>query len=103
MDTEFDILTMREAIRAAQRFVGAPVWSGYVIRSLSNAISDEDLDQYIRANTQSTLHPVGTASMSPRGAKYGVVDPDLRVKGVNGLRVIDASVLVGVVLLTTNS
>ncbi|KAJ7853173.1 hypothetical protein B0H14DRAFT_2354486 [Mycena olivaceomarginata] len=32
--------------------------------------------------------------MSPRGAQYGVVDPDLKVKGIAGLRVIDASVLV---------
>jgi choline dehydrogenase-like flavoprotein len=40
------------------------------------------------------MHIVGTAGMSPRGAHYGVVDPDLRVKGIAGLRVIDASVLV---------
>jgi choline dehydrogenase-like flavoprotein len=32
--------------------------------------------------------------MSPKGAKYGVADPDLRVKGVSGLRVVDASVFV---------
>jgi len=32
--------------------------------------------------------------MSPRGANWGVVDPDHRVKGTNGLRVIDVSVLV---------
>lgn len=32
--------------------------------------------------------------MSPRGAKKGVVDPDLKVKGVGGLRVADASVMV---------
>jgi choline dehydrogenase-like flavoprotein len=36
--------------------------------------------------------------MSPHGAQYGVVDPDLRVKGIAGLRVIDASVLVRVIL-----
>jgi choline dehydrogenase-like flavoprotein len=29
--------------------------------------------------------------MSPRGAQWGVLDPDLRVKGTNGLRVVDAS------------
>jgi hypothetical protein len=32
--------------------------------------------------------------MSPQGAKWGAVDPDFRVKGVNGLRVVDASVIV---------
>jgi len=36
--------------------------------------------------------------MSPKGAKWGVVDPDLKVKGVEGLRVIDASILVSALL-----
>jgi choline dehydrogenase-like flavoprotein len=34
--------------------------------------------------------------MSPRGAKYGVLDLDLKVKGVKGLRVVDASAIVSV-------
>jgi len=38
-------------------------------------------------------HAVGTASMSPKGASWGVVDPDLTVKKVQGLRIVDASVL----------
>jgi choline dehydrogenase-like flavoprotein len=37
---------------------------------------------------------VGSAGMSARNAKYGVVDPDFLVKGVCGLRIIDASVIV---------
>ena len=41
----------------------------------------------------SMLHIVGTAAMSQRGAPWGVLDSDLRVKGTNGLRVVDASAI----------
>ena len=41
-------------------------------------------------------HPIGTARMGPAEGPVGVVDPRLRVKGAVGLRVVDASVFVGV-------
>ncbi|TFY80887.1 hypothetical protein EWM64_g3125 [Hericium alpestre] len=47
----------------------------------------------MRDNAASNAHAVGTAGMSPYGASYGVVDPDLHVKGVTGLRIIDASIV----------
>ncbi|KAG6902090.1 hypothetical protein C0995_004441 [Termitomyces sp. Mi166 len=93
LSSNFDIAIMREAIRSARRFIAAPAWSNYTISLLSNATTDAELDEYIRNNAASIFHPVGTAAMSPEGADYGVVDPDLRVKGVTGLRVVDASVL----------
>ena len=53
--------------------------------------SDEELDAFIRANCYCAQHPVGTCAMGmgPRS----VVDPELRVIGVEGLRVVDASVM----------
>ena len=39
------------------------------------------------------FHAVGTAAMSEYGASWGVLDPDLKVKGTTGLRVVDASAL----------
>ena len=49
------------------------------------------LADYIRATTDTTFHPVGTCRM---GVDAGaVVDPQLRVRGVQALRVIDASVM----------
>ncbi|KAF9460660.1 glucose-methanol-choline oxidoreductase [Collybia nuda] len=87
------MFVMREGIRSARRFMGAPAWADYIISRVSNATTDVELDDYIRSNTNAIFHAVGTAGMSPRGARYGVVDPDLRVKGVVSLRVVDASVL----------
>ncbi|KAJ6625796.1 GMC oxidoreductase-domain-containing protein [Mycena sp. CBHHK59/15] len=93
LGSEFDLFVMREAVKNVQRFVTAPAWNGYILASQINATTDAELDDYIRSESSSEYHPVGTAAMSPKGAVYGVVDPDLRVKGVVGLRVVDASVL----------
>ncbi|KAG6810812.1 hypothetical protein H0H92_010202 [Tricholoma furcatifolium] len=93
LTSDFDMFVLREGIRSARRFLTAPTWDNFIISSTNNATTDAELDEYIRNTAGTIFHPVGTAAMSLRGANYGVVDPDLRVKGVVGLRVIDASVL----------
>ncbi|KAF8512598.1 aryl-alcohol oxidase [Hysterangium stoloniferum] len=96
LTTNFDIAAARQCVRTAQRFITAPVWKNYVlgpINTFPNTTTDAELDQYIRAHATQTGHAVGTSSMSPKGANYGVVDPDLVVKGASGLRIIDASVM----------
>ncbi|KAF8912301.1 alcohol oxidase [Mucidula mucida] len=94
LNEEIDLLIVREAIKSARRFMAAPAWDGYVLGSLNNnATTDEEIDEFVRNNAVSFFHPVSTSSMSPKGAQYGVVDPDLLVKGVEGLRIVDASVI----------
>lgn len=87
---------MREAIRSSLAFFQAPVWRDYIVASfgVNSTSTDAQLDAYSAASVNSVFHPVGTASMAPRRAKTGVVDPDLRVKKIVGLRVVDTSVLV---------
>lgn len=83
-------------MKRAQEFVTAPVWKDYIIEptvNMDNFTTDE-LDAFIRTNAAPIAHLVGSAGMSARDARYGVVDPDLLVKGADGLRIIDASVLV---------
>ncbi|KAJ7654798.1 GMC oxidoreductase-domain-containing protein [Mycena rosella] len=95
LTSEFDLFAAREGLKRAQRFVTAPAFKDYIIAptvDLGGFTSDE-LDQFIRNITASTSHLVGSAGMSVRDASYGVVDPDLLVKGASGLRIIDASVL----------
>lgn len=92
-----DITIMLESINAAKRFVSAPAWNGYILQpfgALANATSEADLIDYIRTNGGSIAHPVSTCSMSSTNSSHGVVDPDLRVKKVACLRVVDASILV---------
>ncbi|KAJ7243049.1 pyranose dehydrogenase [Mycena rebaudengoi] len=92
---DYDVFASRAAVRLAQRFMAAPAWRDYIIAPVPNLenITDDALDQFVRSATSSGAHLVGTAGMSARGARYGVVDPDLLVKGMRGLRIIDASVI----------
>ncbi|KAJ3757799.1 alcohol oxidase [Lentinula raphanica] len=88
----FDRFVVREAYRMTKKFLAAKSWVGYILAPPTNATTDEELDEYINENAATENHPVGTAAMSPKGATYGVVDPDLRIKGLAGLRIVDASV-----------
>jgi choline dehydrogenase len=102
LDEEVDIAIIREGIRSARRLYSAPVFKDSVLGTVlpgKNVTSDEDLDAYIRSMAGTFTHGVGSAAMSPHGAGWGVVDPDFRVKGTSGLRIVDASVLVSPELL----
>jgi 4-pyridoxate dehydrogenase len=94
--TEGDRRTMRDGLKLVRRLIGAPPLSGFVARELAPGAdieSDADLDAYIRATAATAHHPLGTCKMGPASDKMAVVDPELRLYGVEGLRVIDASVM----------
>jgi len=55
--------------------------------------SDEELTDYIRGNAATIFHPVGTCKMGPDGDTMAVVDPHLKVRGIEGLRIADASIM----------
>lgn len=57
-------------------------------------LTKEDITKYIQANATHFGHGIGSCSMAPHGASWGVVDPDFRVRGARGLRIVDASVIV---------
>ena len=85
------------AIKAARGFMQSSPWNGVAISRVGpvgEAETDDEIIAAARANTRTIYHPTSTARMSPEGADWGVVDPQLRVKGANGLRVVDASVFV---------
>lgn len=94
---------MREAVKTALEFTSSPAWTSYLqtpVGELANVIASlgsndySAMDDLIRNGVQNGAHVVATSSMSPYNADWGVVDPDLRVKGLKGLRIVDASVYV---------
>ncbi|KAL8693092.1 MAG: hypothetical protein Q9218_002016 [Villophora microphyllina] len=85
-------------VKQFRKFVGAEPWKALGLKETSpgptlNIDDDNAIEKVIRNTTHSTWsHPVGTCAMMPR--KYGgVVSPELKVHGVKGLRVVDASVM----------
>lgn len=92
-----DIFFAREGVRSARRFFSARAWDGFILSELPESIkatADDTIDSWVRQTAGTSGHPVSTLAMSAREATYGVVDPDLKVKDVEGLRVVDASVMV---------
>jgi choline dehydrogenase len=65
--------------------------------------SDEDILDYIRANAISNYHPCSTARMGRADDPMAVLTPDLKVKGVEGLRVMDASAFPKIISANTNA
>ncbi|GAA1985043.1 GMC family oxidoreductase [Amycolatopsis minnesotensis] len=57
----------------------------------SHDLDDDALAEHARQHTQTLYHPVGTCAMG--GGDHAVVDPELKVRGIDGLRVVDASVM----------
>jgi choline dehydrogenase len=65
-------------------------YRGEVIQPTANVQTDEDIDAFVRESVDSAYHPAGTCKIG--SDPMAVVDPELRVRGLNNLRVIDASV-----------
>jgi choline dehydrogenase len=89
-----DLATLRRGIREARRIYRTPpqgTLTGAEMTPGEKISSDADLNAFILSTAQLTQHPVGTCSMG-RGPN-AVVDPQARVYGVEGLRVVDASVM----------
>ncbi|KAJ7644893.1 pyranose dehydrogenase [Roridomyces roridus] len=91
----FDAAALAEGLKLVTKITSAPNWKGYLVTpSLDiTTLSDADLVAHVRSVSGPGYHLVGTAGMSPIGAQYGVVDPNLKVKGIYGLRVVDVSVV----------
>ncbi len=83
------------AQKAFDAFRGAPIFPE------RDDLSDDELAAFVRAKAETVYHPVGTCRMGSDEAS--VVDPQLRVRGVEGLRVIDASVMPTLIGGNTNA
>jgi choline dehydrogenase len=92
--TEYDMQAVMFGIRLCRTIADQPALRPYIVQELSpgqSITSDAELAAYIRANGVSNQHPTSSCAMG-RGSNT-VVDPRLRVHGIAGLRVADASIM----------
>lgn len=101
-----DQQTAVAGLRWARDLAAQPALAQYIEHELEpgEALqSDDELLEFARETGGTIYHPVGTCKMGPDGDTMAVVDDQLRVRGVEGLRVVDASVMPRLVSGNTNA
>ncbi|MEL6529689.1 MAG: GMC family oxidoreductase N-terminal domain-containing protein [Pseudomonadota bacterium] len=103
LDDDRDIAVLREGVRLSHRIADAPPLQefGPTDRHPVDLNDDEALDSLIRERADTVYHPVGTCRMG--GDDEAVVDPKLKVRGLDGLWIADASVMPKIVSGNTNA
>jgi choline dehydrogenase len=91
-----DMRVMTAGIRLARRIAEQPELKEWIAAELApgpDAVTDDELADYIGKTHNTVYHPACTARMGADGDPGAVLDPQLRVRGVQGLRVADASAM----------
>ena len=107
-----DLAVLVEGVEVARRLARTEAFKNELEKELRpgpEVKSRGALEAYVRSMVETLYHPVGTCAMGPAGSRVGpqqqppVVDPQLRVHGIAGLRVVDGSVLPEIIGGNTNA
>lgn len=104
--TEEDRRALREGVRMMRKVAAQSALDPYRTEELfpgKDVETDEQIDAWIRKHAETIYHPVGTCKMGSDGDEMAVVDGELKVRGIEGLRVVDASVMPTLVGGNTNA
>jgi len=104
LEAEEDRRALREGVKLAREVFAQAAFDPYRGQELmpgAHVTKDEQIDAFVRKTAETIYHPVGTARMG--NDADSVVDPALRVHGIEGLRVVDASVMPSLVSGNTNA
>ena len=96
MSHQDDWAEMRACVRLTREIFAQPAFDRYRGKELqpgAAVVDDEQIDGFVRAKVESAYHPSCTCKMGSRDDPTAVVDPETRVIGVEGLRVIDSSIM----------
>ena len=93
LEREEDREGFRRCVRLTREIINQPAMDRYRGVELApgpDVVTNDEIDAFVRANMESTMHPCGSCRMGED--ELAVVDSELRVQGMQGLRVIDSSV-----------
>ncbi|MCL6415822.1 choline dehydrogenase [Aestuariirhabdus sp. Z084] len=99
-----DLATMVKAVRISRELLNQPAlkrWNSEEIFPRNDQQSDQEIAEFLREKANHVYHPVGTCKMG--NDEMAVVDARLRVHGVEGLRVVDASIMPTLIGGNTNA
>tara|TARA_Y100001934_G_scaffold205290_1_gene242732 strand:- start:114 stop:587 length:474 start_codon:yes stop_codon:yes gene_type:complete len=96
LSDERDLDALIAGVKVTRRILASHAFDavrGPELRPGKDIVTNDEIKQYVRDNCATVYHPVRTCAMGPDDDPMAVVDTQLRVNGVRGLRVIDASVM----------
>jgi choline dehydrogenase-like flavoprotein len=106
LEDEADIAILLHGINLTRQILSAPAFKRYLGRETApgaGVVSDAALREYMLKTVMTIFHPVGTCKMGTDGDPMAVLDARLRVRGIAGLRVADASIMPTIVSGNTNA
>jgi choline dehydrogenase len=104
LEAEQDRRALREGVKLAREVFAQKAFDAYRGPELmpgAHVMKDEQIDAFVRKTAETIYHPVGSAKMGTDADS--VVDPSLKVHGIEGLRIVDASVMPALVSGNTNA
>jgi choline dehydrogenase-like flavoprotein len=96
LESRTDVDALVRGLKEARRILAMPAlarFSGAELSPGPDVADDARLEAFVRARVATTYHPVGTCKMGPASDPMAVVDAQLRVHGLEGLRIADASIM----------
>lgn len=102
----YDMKTLKAGFRAAREILSQPAFAHYrgaEIEPGAHVQSDAEIEAALRRYVNTAYHPTGTCKMGPDSDPMAVVDERLRVRGIAGLRVVDASVMPDIISGNTSA
>jgi choline dehydrogenase/4-pyridoxate dehydrogenase len=94
--TDADWKALRAGVSLAREVAAQPAMRPYIAREIlpgEGKSTEADIDAHIRKTSITVHHPLGTCRMGPANDPLAVVDPALRLRGIEGCRIVDASVM----------